>query len=388
MEKELESKSKNNTEKKRDPVARALLSLGRGLLVIGLFLYLLYHLTGGFSAELRTETVRLTTEELLLTGTGTVVRDERVVETAYHGVIGYRFADGARVPIGAKIAVVYRGADNETAAEIAELDRAIDLLSAAEIREDTNISDGTVADRRLHERARLLSEQLARGQYGAASVSADSALTLLLQRDTILADGDAAGDRLAALRAERESLAARLGGSDAVYAPEAGYFYSGTDGGETAFDFSKVEALTPAEYRLKLSAITAPVADAVGKMVRGSKWYLLFPVEEADAIGLTVGSSYTLLFGAAKTRISMRLVAKNAGDGETLLVLTALSMPAGFAFDRTQRVSLVRDSVSGYRIPASALRMVDGTVGVYIRSGNTVRFRVADVIYENGGGHR
>ena len=28
--------------------------------------------------------------------------------------------------------------------------------------------------------------------------------------------------------------------------------------------------------------------------------------------------------------------------------------------------------------------MVDGTVGVYIRSGNTVRFRVADVIYENG----
>lgn len=373
-----------NTEKKRDPVLRVLLSLGRGLLLVGLFLYLLYHLTGGFAAEMRTETVRLSTEAMLVTGEGTVVRDERVIGTSLYGVVGYRYPDGTRVPIGAKVAVVYSGTDGETAAEIAEIDRAIDLLSAAEIREDTGISDGTAADRRLHERARMLSEQLARGQYADAAEGADVALTLLLQRDTILAGGDAAGDRLAALRAERERLALRLGGSDAVYAPEAGYFYSETDGGEAAFDFSRVESLTPAEYRLKLSAFTAPAAESIGKMVRSSKWYLLMPVPEEEAYGLAVGKSYELRLGVAETRFSMTLAAKNEGDGETLLVLSAHSMPEGFAFDRTQKVSLVRDTVSGYRIPSSALRMVDGVVGVYIRSGNTVRFRVADVLHESG----
>ena len=67
-----------------------------------------------------------------------------------------------------------------------------------------------------------------------------------------------------------------------------------------------------------------------------------------------------------------------------MLIFSALGMPEGFTFDRTQRASLVRDTVSGYRIPASALRVVEGVVGVYIRSGNTVRFRTADVLYESG----
>ncbi len=373
-----------NTEKKRDPVLRVLLSLGRGLLLVGLFLYLLYHLTGGFAVEMRTETVLLSTEELLLTGEGTVVRDERVVRTGLGGVVGYRYTDGTRVPVGAKIAVVYSGADSATVAEIAEIDRAIDLLSAAEIREDTGISDGTAADHRLHDRARLLSEQLSRGEYADAAESADVALTLLLQRDTILAGGDAAGKRLADLRAERERLAVRLGGSDAVYAPEAGYFYSETDGGEEAFAFDRVLSLTPAEYRLKLSAFGAPASDSIGKMVRRSKWYFLLPVSEEEAIGLAIGKNYELLLGVNETRVSMHLDAKNEGDGETLLILSALGMPDGFSFDRMQRASLVRDTVSGYRIPASALRVVEDTVGVYIRSGNTVRFRTADVLYESG----
>lgn len=373
-----------NSEKKRDPVLRGLLAIGRGLLVIGLFLYLLYHLTGGFSAEMRTETVRISTEELLLSGEGTVVRDERIVTTAARGVLGYRYADGERVPIGAKLAVVYSGADSATAARIAEIDRSIDLLSAAEIREDTNVSDGTAADRRIRESATALSAQLARGEYAAAAAGADALLTLLLQRDTILAGGDAAGKRLASLRAERETLATRLGGSDTVYAPEAGYFYSYTDGGEAAFDFDSVMTLTPAEYRLKLSAFSVPTADDVGKIVRSSKWYLLLPVSAAESVGLAVGKDYTVLFGAEELRIPMRLAAKNEGGEEVLLILSAHAMPQEFSFDRVQKVSLVRDTVSGYRLPASALRMVEGVVGVYIRSGNTVRFRAAEVIYENG----
>jgi len=375
-----------NTEKKRDPVLRVLLSIGRVLLVLGLFFYLAYHLTGGFANEMRTETVTISKEEIALASVGTIVRDEATVYSDLTGVISYRFADGERVAVHAKVATVYSGtSDAETVARIAVLDRAIDLLEAAEIDENTTVSDGTAADRTVGRTVGTLAEQIARGAYGKTADSADTLLTALVRRDTILAEGSAAaGERLAALRSERAALADALGGSALIYAPEAGYFYTHADGGETAFDFAGATALSAAEYRLKLSAMSAPPANAVGKIVRLPKWYLLCPVENAQAQPLRAGKNYAVDFSAEGMRLTMQLAAKNEGESETLLVFTSQEMPADFAFDRTVKVSVITDTVEGYRLPASALRVVDGTVGVYIRTGNKVQFRAADVFFENG----
>ena len=75
----------------------------------------------------------------------------------------------------------------------------------------------------------------------------------------------------------------------------------------------------------------------------------------------------------------MTLAAKNEENGEVLLVFVTQEMPADFDFARTQRVSAVYGEVTGYRVPSSALRVVDGQVGVYVRAGSTIRFRTADV---------
>ena len=82
--------------------------------------------------------------------------------------------------------------------------------------------------------------------------------------------------------------------------------------------------------------------------------------------------------------VAMKLEKKNTAGDETVLVFSAKEMQSGFDFSREQKVTVTTDTVSGYRVPSSALRMVDGTVGVYIRSGNTIKFRVCDVIYESG----
>lgn len=378
--------AEEKTEQKRDPVVRVLLSTFRVLLLLGLFLYLAYHLTGGVAVEMRTETVKPAFEELRLDTVGTIVRDETVVYSDLSGVVSYRFADGERVAIRSKVATVYSGnTDAETVARIAELDRSIDLLEAANIEENTTVSDGTAADRTVKTTLASVSELLSRGKYGSTAAATDTLLTATVRRDTILADGgSAAGERLAELRAERAALAEQLGGSTAVYAAEAGYFYAHADGGETAFAYDGVLTMSAAEYRVKTNAITAPQANAIGKIVRVPRWYLLCPIPREEGKSLRVGKNYPVDFGAEGMRLSMRLAAKNEGDGETLLVFTSQEMPAEFGFDRTCKVSVVTETVEGYRIPASALRVVDGVVGVYIRSGNTVRFRAAEVFYENG----
>ena len=101
-----ETVEEKETKQRRDPVVRFWLALLRGALILGLLFYLLYHLTSGFSAEMKTQTVRLTTEEQLLGAVGTVVRAEVPIPAPSGGVISYHFADGEKVKAGARIAMV------------------------------------------------------------------------------------------------------------------------------------------------------------------------------------------------------------------------------------------------------------------------------------------
>ncbi|MBR5539216.1 MAG: hypothetical protein IKU61_04885 [Clostridia bacterium] len=374
------------SEKRPDPVLRVLKSLARGVLVLALFFYLLYHLTSGFSTEMKTQVVKPVTEAISVFGKGTVVRDEKVITSGTSGVVSYIYEDGEKVKINSRVAKVYSNASDEDAlCRIAEIDRAIELLTLAEIDTDTRVSDGTAAKREISSLLMNVSQGIGKGEYGKVAYASDRILTEAVRRDTILSGGGGAGETLAALRDERSRLAATLGGTETVVkAPWAGYFYSHTDGGEVTFDFSGVSGLSPAEYRVKADMAGTAVANAVGKIVRSPKWYLLLPVEETEARVFGAGKSYDVAFEGDGITVKMLLESKNEGDGESLLVFSSKLMPSGFSFDRRQNVSVVSDTVSGYKIPLSALRVVDGYVGVYVRSGNNIKFRAAEQLYESG----
>ena len=55
--------------------------------------------------------------------------------------------------------------------------------------------------------------------------------------------------------------------------------------------------------------------------------------------------------------------------------MSASEMPGDFNYLRSQTVQIVERSYSGYRVPTSAVRVVDGVRGVYVLEGSTVRFR-------------
>ena len=206
----------------------------------------------------------------------------------------------------------------------------------------------------------------------------------MLRRDAILTGEGGASALLSSLKTRRASVAASIAGSSTdVYTNTAGYFYSTADGYESSFDYASVESLTPSGYRAALNA-GAQATDAVGKIVLRAGWYFVSAVQKEDALSLSIGSSYAVDFTASGERINMTLAAKNEENGEVLLVFRTQSMPEGFDFSRTQRASVVYGSVTGYRVPSSALRVVDGVVGVYVRSGSTILFRTADVLYESG----
>ena len=216
-----------DTEKRPDPVLRVLKSLARGVLVLALFLYLLYHLTSGFSREMKTQVVKPVTEAISVVGKGTVVRDEKVITSDISGVVSYIYEDGEKVKINSKVAKVYSNASDENAViRIAEIDRAIELLSLAEIDTDTRVSDGTAAKREISSLLMNVAQGIGKGEYGKVAHAPDRILTEAVRRDTILSGEGGAGETLSELRDERSRLAATLGGTETVIkASAAGYFY-------------------------------------------------------------------------------------------------------------------------------------------------------------------
>ena len=60
--------------------------------------------------------------------------------------------------------------------------------------------------------------------------------------------------------------------------------------------------------------------------------------------------------------------------------------PLGFDFTRMQKVLISTVEYSGFELPLTAVRVVDGYRGVYVQDGVTVRFRRINVIHETEDG--
>lgn len=379
--------SQNESVEKQNTFVQMLLSALRIALIAGLIIYVLYHLTGGFSAEMKTETVRIYNEEVSVNVTGAVVRSEKVVENSLLGVVNYRFANGERVGVNSEVATVYsEGQNAETIGRIAELDKSIELLDGFDFDEEISVSDGIAAGHEISDRLFNVSYSLGRGDFAAVLDNKEPILKSQITRSIALGDGgEAAKGTLSELRSERSTLVSSLGGqSSTVRTKYSGYFYDSVDGGEDAFDYASVKELTPSSYRECMQNVGESDPLAVGKIVTSPRWYFACPVKTSEAANLKVGKKYDIDFAESDMRIQMTLDAKNEEGDELLLVFTTNVIPSGFDFGRVQKASIVKETVSGYRVPSSSLRVVDSTVGVYIRSGNTVKFRVADVIYESG----
>ena len=102
-----------------------------------------------------------------------------------------------------------------------------------------------------------------------------------------------------------------------------------------------------------------------------------------EAAGLKVGQKIDVAFpGYSGGEIRMELIAMNEdGAGKMALVFRSNLMNAEIASLRAGRVKLCLEEYRGFALEKTALRTVDGTIGVYVQVGNLIRFRKVDIIY-------
>lgn len=382
----------NKTRSGRSRLADLVVHIATIAVAAAALAYLGYHFFEGFSADIETEYATIVTDSDVVPLDAYIMRSESVIfaasATSGHSV-GYVFSDGTKVHGGQVVANIYTG-DGSSDEAIVDLNRRIDLLESSNLTDGMTSSDTYVIDSKIQNYYYLIHQSTLLGNYSNLTKRRDELLTLINKRRILTGATTGYSDRIESLTAERALLSAGQDTiAESVEAPYAGYFYSTTDGYESTFSASKVESLTLAEFDKMLSSQPTRYSDrAVGKMVSDFNWYIVCETTRDSLRYFTKGYSYYVNFpynDDISIKMTLSNVVSEVGSDRVLLVLETERIPEDFSFRRMQPVELVRSSYTGYRVPISAARLVDGKQGVYIMIGNTIEFREIDILLEMDG---
>lgn len=369
-------------------VAVYILSAILSILVIA---YLIYHLVNSFSREVETLAAELVTVSETYSTDAYIFRDETVMFSSNEGSVNFIFDDGTMVRRGAAVANIYPGGNNEDVeARISDLERQITILENSSIAKDVALSDSAAIDAQIDSLYYTIESKLNEGDIDYVLRRKDELLTLLNKRQLLLKAVSGFDAKLSELESQKLSLTSSLGGSsETVHTEVSGYVYSDVDGYEEMFTLNAADTFTLDEFHTLIEAEPKSYSkNAVGKIVTDYIWYVACEVPSVQQQYYKVGGSYTLRFpysGDEEVPMQLSRIVTATDEDSIVLVFSTGSVPDGFNFLRKQSVEIVQQSHTGYRVPVSAVRIVDGKQGVYIKNGNVASFKEIDPLVEIDG---
>lgn len=366
------------------------------VLSVVLIAYILYHMSGGFQPEIETTPATLVTQESTITVGVTVMRNETVLFSPINGDISYLFADGEKVAINSTVAEVYPATtgSEELRRRIIELDRKIRVLEQSNMSDAEKRTDTTSTDNLIRQHFYDILKQMDNGDISGADSLADSLLIQMNRRRIITRAVANYNDRIKALKEEL----AGLNHSDSsiessVTSPAGGYFYSVVDGYENVFSSANIEDLDYLEFLERMERESESydhIVDGypVGKLVTDYTWYAACVIDADQLHNFETGKNHDVKFpyndGVTLSMYLYRILAEVDSETAVLIFRTNI-LPEGFNYLRHQTVQVVQSAYTGYRIPASAIHIVNGKPGVYILRGSQVSFRRIEPLYEYDG---
>ena len=366
---------------------------------IGLVVFLMYHIIGSLTSDVDTASISFTTQEQVSEYDAYIFRGESLLYTSPGDVgnINFLREDGTKVSVGEEICQVYTGsASSESGIAIAEIERKLELLNNSNLDENVNYSDTQLIDTAISNAYYTLLSRMADGAAGYAMAKSDDLIAAMNQRLIITRHVENFDRQIRMLESERTALITGSGAAaESVYSDRAGYYYSDIDGFEEIFSSEKISNLTLDEY----DSLISSAADIslqknrqggtnCGKIVTEYNWYIGVRITTEESRSYTEGYTYTVIFPYnSDIRISMILdrMILQADDDRVVLVFRTNTIPEHFSFLRRQTVQIVTETWEGYKVPLSAVRIVDGVQGVYILEGYIVEFRRIEPMCEIDG---
>lgn len=369
----------------KDYLKKVALSVAGIIACIAVACYIGYHIWHKVTSFVEYEpavpyTVTVTTE-----GEGYVFREEKVIYSNQTGSLIPTVSDGERVGIYAEVGRIFSDANPEASLRIDEINSQIDVLSSVVYADNLTTKDVAKLDEEIYDLMIEISRSVAQSDHDGAAARRAQLMTLINKRSVASGETHDFEGRIESLQREKAALTGSFGTlRETVYSSSSGWYYSKVDGYEEAFSSEKIKALNYEGFKEIISSKPASTEWAAGKMVTDSRWYFVCEMPKEKLKEKSEGENYTLYFPYnSSQKLIMKLDSVSIGEnGMGIAVFTTDKTPVGFDFSRVQSYEILEDEYTGFRVPKSAVRIVDGQMGVYVLTGEIVHFRKIEVICE------
>lgn len=312
------------------------------------------------------------------------VRDEILVPGGGEGYLGYAVEDGGRVANGGVIAAVYSSPGQVTLSrELEDTERRIQTLRETENYTEYNSADLEGVNKRIAESLRALLRSAGDGVLTDSPDAAEGLERALNRKNIITGEETDFSALIESL--ERRAAELRAASSEEpgyLRAESSGYFMKEADGFESVFPADDLASVDVAAFD---AAAPAEVPEGtVGKIVSDYEWHILAKIGLEDSFELAAGEEVTFKTGlptAGDITATVENINREGNSEYAVALFSCSVMNRELALSRRQRLTLVTASYDGLRVPKSAVRVVDGTRGVYTYSGSQVRFVPITVLY-------
>lgn len=361
------------------------------LILLVPIVYLIIQFYAVYYQPYRTQTAIQVTLSDTVPCDGIAVRSE-VPLSGYEGggVLGYAVNDGVRVSAGAPVSNLYAdytGYSNSIKAQIIA-EKISNLQSAQEKGVLPNDEvDGILTN-------------LYTDYYSVLDVLNSNDYTELTENQQAFACGvnrlaiatGKVGDYGAAIETLSTTLSVMQQNAVPVQsfaAPVSGYFVSQTDGYETQYTPETVFAFTANEILQHYQNDNAALQNSAGKIITDYKWYYVCVVNEQNAqrfIDSAPDTKVTLDFvntTAKSVPAYIQSVSEPDENGNVKVILRIEVVHSDIVSLRNEHAEISFKTVTGIRINRSAVHIVDGEWGVYVKYGHLVSFKKITPIFEN-----
>jgi len=362
-------------------------------LAVFLLIFIGYQIYSAVYSPYKTETVTELSHENKLEIEGMFLRNEENISVSHSGhIVHYLYSDGQKVGAGGTVAELYASeTDVLNYEKIKELKNLLNLLEQSQDQSSVLVANADQITTQINNK--IIEYSKAVYSYDAEEIEkCKNELQVLLNRRNIITEKETDfNEYISQVKNEINILNSKIKTAlKSVYAQKNGNFVISADGYENTATYSKLSSMSA--YDIENFIINekpqSVSENVIGKLVADFDWYYVFmlPIDDNEYHErIKVGTSLKIRYSDISDRAVNVTVCNVMLDNENskmAVFVKSNQMTGKFCSARKEKAEIIFSTVKGYKVPKSAVRIVDNEKGVFVVIGQQMMFRKVDVIFE------
>lgn len=356
------------------------------VLCIGFFSsYIIYQTVSRANNSIKTEFALKETVYKTIDTECFVIRDEKFIKNEAVGTTVSFATDGERVARGDTVSMVFDSPD-DAAVYLKSRELKKDIEHYEDLSGQVNLQTLNIGSwtKKINNELKGYLDSVEKRNFSKAAVSAESFRDSLTGKQIATGENLDFSDKLQQLKEEQASLNISSLKYTEIKTNDAGYFISGSDGYENTLKFDEIDSLTASDVKKAIKSKPESISsDVVGRTVSSFKWYIACVIDTDKTVDFAFDKEVYINFveaGIEKLPVKLYKIGER-NDEETLVIFCCDEMNENLSDFRIEKVQIITDEYTGFKISNTSIRTLDGQQGVYIVRGNLMGFRKIKIVY-------